>query len=53
MEIKVVRANYSDIKHENAIQNLLDLYALDPMGGGMALDVNVRNNVVKELSKLP
>ena len=32
---------------------LLDLYASDPMGGGKSLDEGVKNNLVRELSKLP
>jgi ribosomal protein S18 acetylase RimI-like enzyme len=32
---------------------LLDRYASDPMGGGKSLDDGVKNNLVRELSKLP
>lgn len=53
MEIKVVKADYLNIEHENDIQRLLNSYASDPMGGGAPLDEEVIKNVVKELSKLP
>ena len=32
---------------------LLDAYASDPMGGGKPLRAEVKNNLVKELSRLP
>ncbi len=53
MNIQVIKANYLDSKHEKEIQELLNIYASDPMGGGKALDKKVKENIVKELSKLP
>ena len=53
MNIKIIKANYLDEIHERDIQNLLDAYAIDPMGGGKALSSEVKDNVVKELSRLP
>jgi len=53
MDVKVIKANYLDSKHEKEIQGLLNIYASDPMGGGKPLDKNVKENIVKELSKLP
>ncbi len=53
MNIHVIKANYSDSKHEKEIQELLNIYASDPMGGAKALDKKVKENIVKELSKLP
>ena len=53
MNINVIKANYLDSKHEKEIQELLSIYASDPMGGGKSLDKKVKENIVKELSKLP
>ncbi len=53
MNINVIKADYSNEKHKNEIPMLLDAYAFDPMGGGRPLDSEVKNNLVKELSKLP
>ena len=53
MEIVVVKADYLNNMHEEHIQVLLNSYASDPMGGGVPLEEEVRQNVVKELSKLP
>jgi ribosomal protein S18 acetylase RimI-like enzyme len=53
MNIEIVKANYLDTTHENEIQTLLDAYASDTMGGGKALTSEVKDNVVKELSRLP
>ena len=53
MNIEVIKADYSNKRHKNEIPMLLDAYALDPMGGGKPLDSKVKNNLVKELSKLP
>jgi ribosomal protein S18 acetylase RimI-like enzyme len=53
MNIEVIKANYLNTKHAKEIQELLNIYASDPMGGGKPLDKKVKENVVKELSKLP
>lgn len=53
MNVEVVKANYLNRQHEKDISMLLDRYASDPMGGRQPLDENVKNNLVKELSKLP
>jgi ribosomal protein S18 acetylase RimI-like enzyme len=53
MNIKVIEADYLDKRHEKEIPMLLDEYATDPMGGNKPLDEDVKNNLVKELSKLP
>lgn len=53
MKIEVLIAEYSKDKHSKDIAYLLNAYAEDPMGGGSPLPDNVRNNLAKELSKLP
>ena len=53
MNIEVVKANYLSQQHGREIPMLLDGYASDPMGGGQPLNENVKNNIVKALSKLP
>lgn len=52
MKIDVIKADYSDTRHEKEIQELLNVYASDPMGGGKSLDKKVKENIVKELAKL-
>jgi GNAT superfamily N-acetyltransferase len=51
--METVVANYFDPKHEAEIQNLLDSYASDPMGGGKPLKREVKREIVKELGKIP
>jgi ribosomal protein S18 acetylase RimI-like enzyme len=53
MNIEVIKANYLNEQHEKEIPILLNSYASDPMGGGNPLEEEVKNNLVKELSKLP
>ena len=53
MNIKVLKANYTETKHATDILSLLNLYALDPMGGGKALSQFVKDNLIRELAKLP
>jgi ribosomal protein S18 acetylase RimI-like enzyme len=53
MNIKVIKADYSNDTHKMEIPYLLNEYAKDPMGGGVPLSENVKNNLVLELSKLP
>jgi len=52
MNIEVIKADYSNKQHKKEIPMLLDAYASNPMGGGNPLDAEVKNNLVKELSKL-
>lgn len=51
--IEVIRADYHDPVHADAIRELLDAYARDPMGGGEALAADVKERVVGELARLP
>ncbi len=53
MCIEIVKANYLNEKHAEEIAFLMDSYATDPMGGGKPLAGEVKNNIAKELSKLP
>ncbi len=53
MIIEITKADYFNERHAKEIPMLLDRYASDPMGGGKPLNENVKNNLVKELSKLP
>lgn len=53
MKVEVVIADYLNNKHAQDIAYLLNAYAEDLMGGGSPLPENVRNNLAKELSKLP
>ena len=52
MNIKVIKADYLNKQHKKEIPMLLDGYASDPMGGGKPLDEEIKNNLVRELSKL-
>jgi len=53
VSVEVIRADYHDPVHANAIIELLDAYARDPMGGGEALPAEVKERVVRELARLP
>ncbi len=49
--IKIERATPSDNHQATAIVNLLNEYALHPMGGGEALSEYTRNNLAKHLAE--
>lgn len=51
MMIEIIQADYHHEQHKRDIPMLLNGYASDPMGGGKPLDEEVKNNLVKELSK--
>lgn len=53
VSVEIIRADYHDPVHANAIIELLDAYARDPMGGGEALPAEVKERVVRELARLP
>jgi len=46
-------ADYYNPRHGNAIVDLLDQYAREPMGGKQPLSEAVKKNLVSELQKLP
>jgi ribosomal protein S18 acetylase RimI-like enzyme len=51
MMIKIIEADLSLTEHEEAVVQLMDMYALDPMGGGQALSDYVKKNLPSELRK--
>lgn len=53
MSISVVRADYRNAVHGDAIVALLDAYARDPMGGGQPLPDAARNGLVASLAAFP
>lgn len=53
MSINIVVVDYTNAGQGKDLVELLDNYALDPMGGGEALEPQVKNNLVAELAKLP
>ena len=53
MDINVFQADYSNRRQAKEIVDLLNIYALDPMGGGEALRDNVKTSLVSALAKIP
>lgn len=53
MDIEIKIADYSDPTEAKHIGELLNIYALDPMGGAKPLPDSIKNNLAHELSKLP
>lgn len=53
MKIDVLRVNYSDAKQAADLGYLLNYYAQDIMGGGVALSQDIQNKVAHELAKVP
>lgn len=49
--IEIVEADFTLSAHGQAVLYLLNLYALDPMGGGEELSDYTKNNLVSELAK--
>ena len=49
--IEIIEADLSIIAHGIAIVQLMNEYALDPMGGGKELSDYVKQNLVSELAK--
>ncbi|MDJ0902616.1 MAG: GNAT family N-acetyltransferase [Xenococcus sp. MO_188.B8] len=49
--IEIVKADLSLPVHSEAMVQLLDMYALDPMGGGQGLSNYVKKNLPVELAK--
>lgn len=50
-DISIVRADYGDPRHAEALVTLLDAYARDPMGGGEPLSAYARSNLVSSLAQ--
>ena len=53
MEIKVIEADLARTKHQQAVLDLLDMYARDPMGNGKPLSPEVRRNLIPGLQQHP
>jgi ribosomal protein S18 acetylase RimI-like enzyme len=51
--LQVIQADYNDPRHAQALVQVLDLYAQDPMGGGQALPQHVLAALPGELAKRP
>src|SRR5215470_19043690 len=52
-EIAIVEADLGDPQHQDAIVQLIDTYARDPMGGGKALPEAVRAALIPGLQRHP
>ena len=48
---EIVKADFSLPNHADAVLQLMDAYALDPMGGGKGLSSFVKTNLLTELAK--
>jgi ribosomal protein S18 acetylase RimI-like enzyme len=48
--IRVIQADYANARHAQALVDMLDAYARDPMGGGHALTDFARNNLIASLA---
>lgn len=53
MKTVVCVVEYLNERHARDLEYLLNCYALDPMGGGVELEQDIRNTVASELAKLP
>ncbi len=49
--VDIILADYTNPKHRQAVVDLLDDYAQDPMGGGEALPDETRAHLVDEMAK--
>ena len=53
MTVTVIRADYANPAHADALVMLLDAYAQDPMGGGHGLSEFAKTNLVPSLASRP
>ncbi len=51
MKIEIVKADYRDSRHAEALITLLDGYARDAMGGGVGLSDAVKEQLVPQLAQ--
>lgn len=51
--LEVLRADYANPVHASALVNMLDAYARDPMGGGVALSAHAKSHLVAALAARP
>jgi len=49
--IEITLADYANPAHAQAVVNMLDMYAKDPMGGGEGISEEVKDNLIKEMAK--
>ncbi len=49
--IEILQADYTNPQHAQDLVYLLNAYAMDPMGGGVALAEQVQHSLVAELAK--
>ena len=53
MTTQIIRADYSNNIHAQAIVHLLNSYAMDSMAGGKPLSEYTKTNLINKLSSLP
>ncbi|HJW57193.1 MAG TPA: GNAT family N-acetyltransferase [Burkholderiaceae bacterium] len=53
MNIDIVKIDYNQPLHAKALIDLLDAYAMDPMGGSHPLSAHARQNLVAALAQRP
>ena len=51
MTVNIIQVDYNNPQHAHHMIELLDCYATDPMGGGVALSDYTAQNLVPELAK--
>jgi GNAT superfamily N-acetyltransferase len=51
LKIEIVKADYQNGRHAEALVSLLDVYARDAMGGGKGLTDEVKANLVAQLAQ--
>lgn len=51
MTVEIIQVDYNNPQHAQHMIELLDCYATDPMGGGVALSDYTAQNLVPELAK--
>lgn len=52
-DIEVIKADLKLSRHQDAVVSMIDAYAMDPMGDGKQLDIDVRDNLIPGLRDLP
>jgi ribosomal protein S18 acetylase RimI-like enzyme len=51
--LTIVTADYANPVHANAIVNILDTYARDPMGGSQPLNDHAKSHLINEMAMRP
>jgi ribosomal protein S18 acetylase RimI-like enzyme len=52
-KLEIVRADLSNKEHQQAILEITDMYAQDPMGMNRSLSEDTKANLIEELKKFP